>query len=224
MQPYHFIILGAALAIPLVSWGVRAHQARREARNTALQRLGFFPCPERKDWLEQTVTAIDNIPEYRHEVREPRKLSGAPEVYYYRATCHGHSDENVNFDEEVLFSLKRPSSAGLVLFVKPSVLKPGLATRMLTALATGPWDTQPADLEKIEVPPDLQNTNLFAALGPPGARVYDLIDPSALTSLLTVGDAGASSITCRDQWCRIASGGKPPLRLGDLLAQIRPLL
>jgi hypothetical protein len=222
---YALFVIPFALTIPLVFWGIRSYQAKQQVRKAALERLGFFPCPDRKTWIEETITAIENMPKFTHQVREPRKLIGSSEVYYYHATSHSDANEETTWKEEVLFAHPRPSRAALMLFVKPTALKTGWATRLLTKVVTMPWDARPADLEKIDIPAELQNSNLFAALGPPGARLYDLIDPRALTTLLAVGDVGALSITCRDAWCTI-SGGSPPkgFELRDLLARIRPLL
>jgi hypothetical protein len=221
-----YFVLGGVLAFVLVSWGVRVHLARQQARNTELQRLGFTPCADRKGWLEETITAMERNQGYRYEVREPRRLAGAREVYYFKSRRHGNDSDDEAFDEEaILFPLKRPSTQGLLLAVKPSSIGPGLASRVLTAVATGNWDSQPDDLGKIEIPPDLKNTNLLGALGPSGARLYDLVDPGTLTVVQRLGDVGAMSILCRDGWCAIGGGGKgSPFRVGELLSHIRPLL
>lgn len=226
MPMYAYFALSGVLAFILISWGVRVDRAKQQARNTELQRLGFTLCADRKGWLEETVTAMERNPGYRYEVREPRQLTGAREVYYYKKKRHGNSTEDEAFDEEaILFPLKRASTEGLLLVVKPSSIGPGFASRVLSSVATGPWDSQPDDLEKIEIPPDLENTNLLGALGPSGARLYDLVDTGTLSAVQRLGDAGAMSILFRDEWCAVGSGGKgPSFRVGELLSHIRPLL
>jgi len=184
---------------------------------------------DRKGWLEETVTAMERNEGYRYEVRDPRRLTGAREVYYYKKRRHGNSTEDESFDEEaILFPLKRASSEGLLLVVKPSAIGPGFASRVLSTVATASWDAQPDDLERIEIPPDLKNTNLLGALGPSGARLYDLVDPGTLSVVQRLGDLGAMSILFRDGWCAIGSGGGvsggPPFRVGELISHIRPLL
>jgi hypothetical protein len=84
------------------------------------------------------------------------------------------------------------------LAVKPSSLAPGIATRMLGALATGPWTTQPDDLARLELPADLKDTNLLGAMGLPGASLYDLVDGRILSAMQGVGDSGALTVRFRE--------------------------
>jgi hypothetical protein len=226
MPLYAWLVLGGMLAIILVGWGVRVSRARRQAKDTELQRLGLTPCPERKGWLEETITAMERNEGYRYEVRNPRRLTGAREVFHCETRRHGNDTEDDAFDEEaILFPLKRPSTHGLLLIVKPSSIGPGLASRVLSSVATADWDSQPDDLERIDIPPDLAKTNLLGALGPPGARLYDVVDAGTLSVVQRLGDAGAMFILCRDEWCLIGSGGKGvPFRAGDVLSLVRSLL
>lgn len=226
MPLYAYFVLGGVLAFILVTWGVRAHRDKQQAKNTELQRIGFSPCPDRKKWLEETVTAMERNEGYRYEVRDPRRLAGSRDVYYFKKIRHGNDSDDLPFDEEaILFPLKRASTQGLLLMVKPSAIGPGVASRVLSSVATGPWDSQPDDLEKIEVPPDLENTNLLGALGPSGARLYDLVDAGTLSVVQRLGDVGAMSILLRDGWCAIGGGGRgTPFRVGELLSHIRPLM
>ena len=147
-------------------------------------------------------------------------------MYYYIKARHGdvHRETLPVSEEEILFLLKRPASGGLVLAVKPSSLSPGIATRLLGAIATGPWDAQPDDLRRIELPPDLKNTNLMGALGPPGASLYDLVDSTTLSVVQGLGDAGGLLVRFRDTWCSVASASDQiPFRLDEIVARIRPL-
>jgi hypothetical protein len=222
---YSLALIGAALAIPLVVWGVRAHRENQRARKAELERLGFRPCPDRKSWLEAALASIENNQEYRYEVREPRKLAGDSAVYYYtKVRDERHPRDHAFVEEEVLFTLKRLSRDGVVLVVKPSSLKHGFATRALSAVAAGPWDTQPDDLARLEIPADLQGGNLVAAMGPPGARLYDLVDAGTLAVFLNAAGAAVISVCCRDEWCTITHVGAGSFPVGDLLSRIRPLL
>jgi hypothetical protein len=188
--------------------------------------LGFFPCPEQKKWLEETVAAMERNHGYRYEVRNPTRLSGDSEVYSFTRIRHGNdSDDSAFVEETILFPHKRASALGLLLIVKPSAVGPGLATRILKSVATGPWDSQPDDLARLELPPDLENTNLLGALGPAGARFYDLVDAGTLSVSQRLGDLGAMDIMFRDGWCAVSGGGSGTrFRVGELLAEIRPLL
>ena len=132
-----FILVGVVVVILLV-WSIKTQIKRSRGLKAALDQLGFQPCPEKKSWLEETVTRIENNKEFRYEVREPKRLPGEPAVYYYIKYRHGGVRENAVAEEEILFPLKRPSLDGLILIVKPSPLAPGLATRMMGAIATSP--------------------------------------------------------------------------------------
>jgi len=136
------IVLAGLLAVVLVVRGVAAQRRRRQAVNEALERLGFRPCLDQASWLLETVTRIENNRGFRYEVHDPKRRAGEPAVYYYVKIRHGRTRDHAVAEEEILFPLKRPSTAGLVLAIKPSSLAPGLATRLLGAVATGPWDSR----------------------------------------------------------------------------------
>ncbi|MEK6679073.1 MAG: hypothetical protein AABY39_06625 [Nitrospirota bacterium] len=219
-----FVLVGVAVVLLLV-WSIKTQIKRNRRLKAALEQLGFQPCPEKKSWLEEIVTRIENNKEFRYEVREPKRLPGEPAVYYYIKYRHGGVRENADAEEEILFPLKRPSSDGLILIVKPSSLAPGLATRMIGAIATAQWDAQPDDLQRLELPPDLKDTNLMGALGPPGVSLYNLIDMSALSVVQGLGDAGGMMVRFRDSWCSVASASAQiPFCLEELVGRIRPLL
>jgi hypothetical protein len=61
---------------------------------------------------------------------------------------------------------------------------------MMGAIATGPWDAQPDDLHRLEIPLDLKDSNLVGALGPRGANLYDLVDTNMLSVVKGLGDSG----------------------------------
>ncbi len=225
MLVYPLAAFGGVVAIALVAWGIRSHREKQEARRAEMERLGFHPCPDRKSWLEETITAIERNKGYRYEVRDPRRLAGDTPIYLYTKVRHDHPDDDAYAEEEILFPLKRSSPAGVVLVVKPSSVGPGLASRMMGAVATGPWDTQPDDLERLDVPLDLKNTNLVGIMAPSGARLYDLVDSRMLGVVQRLGDVGGMCMRCRDEWCAIASVGREiPFRLRELVALVRPLL
>ena len=128
-------------------------------------------------------------------------------------------------EEELLFPVTRPSAGGLILTIKPSSLAPGLATRVMGAIATGPWDVQPDDLNRIAIPPDLKDTNLIAALGPSGASLYDLVGPDTISVMQGLGDAGGVLVRFRENWCSVAgTSAQIPFRVNELIGRMRPLL
>ena len=219
------IALGVLAVLGLVGWAAMAHARGRRARVHALERLGFRPCPQEEESLRQTVSALARNRRYEFEIREPRRLSlRGKELYYYHKVRLRHDSEPV-IEEELLFSLERDSQAGLVLILKPTSLAPGLATRMIGLLATGAWDSQPDDLQRLDLPPDLQGTNLVGALGPTGAGLYDLVSAGTLSVVQGLGDAGGMVVRFRGDWCSVAGTGAPiPFRLEELVARLQPLL
>ena len=220
------LVLVGLVVVALIVWGVMAERRRNRARIAALEQLGFRPCPEQKTWLEERITYIENNRGFGYEVREPRRLAGEQTIYYYVKKRHDDDQEKVPMvEEEILFPLKQPTKGGLVLTVKPSSLAPGLATRMISAVATGPWDSQPDDLQRLDLPPDLKETNLLGAMGPPGWSLYDLVDASTLSVMQGLGDAGALSVKFRDSWCSVSgTGGHIPFHVSEIVARIRSLL
>ena len=227
MTTYLPFALAGLVVVALIIWSVLAQRGRHRAQKGALEQLSFRPCPDQKNQLEATITRIENNQGFRYEVRDPKQLAGERPVYHYIKMRHRDEDPDATSvaEEEILFPLKRPSAGGLVLTVKPSSLAPGLATRLMGAIATGPWDAQPDDLHRLELPPDLKNTNLVGALGPPGANFYDLVDSSTLSVVQGLGDAGGILVRFRDAWCTVASTSRQiPFRLDELVARIRPLL
>jgi len=219
------VALGVLVVGTLLVLAIARHRRQGRARAQALRRLGFRDCPDRTAWLEETVSRLERTEGVRYEIRQPRRLPGEPAVYHYVKVRHRHVQDDAVAEEEILFPLKRPSPAGLVVLVKPSSLAPGLATRMLGAIAAGPWDAQAADLRRLELPADLRNTNVVAALGPPGAGLYDLIDSRALSVVQGLGDAGGMFVRCRESWCAVSgASAQIPYRIDHIVAGIRPLL
>ena len=112
-----------------------------------------------------------------------------------------------------------------MLVVKPSSIPPGLASRILGSVATGPWDAQPDDLVRLELPPDLRDTNLVGALAAPGARLYDLVDGGTLSVVQGLGDAGGTFVRFRENWCSVAGiSHQVPFKVDEIVARMRPLL
>jgi hypothetical protein len=219
-----FVVVGL-IAVGLLIWKIVSQRKVQSGQKLTLEQLGFRPCPDEKSWLEETITRIENNREFSYEVREPTRMPGEPAVYHYVKMRHRYSDEPPGVEEEILLPVKRPSVAGLVLTVKPSSLPPGIATRMMGAIATGPWDAQPDDLHRLEIPLDLKDSNLVGALGPRGANLYDLVDTNMLSVVKGLGDAGGIVVRFRDSWCSVAStSSQIPFRVDELVARIRPLL
>ena len=225
MPIWMIVTVVALLAVGLFVWTVSTHRAKRRAVAEGLDRLGFRPCPEERERLEQIVREIDNNPGYRYEVREPRRLAGDPAVYYYVKARFDPESDTPLIEEEVLLPIERSSGSGLVLIVKPTSIPPGLASRILGSVATGPWDSQPDDLKPLEIPPDLKDTNLVGALGPPGSRLYDQMDGRMLGAVLPLGDAGGMFVRLRGPWCAVAgASAQIPFRVEQVIAGVRPLL
>ena len=225
MLQYWPLILIGAVALALLIWSLVVQRGRNQAQKAQWKQLGFQPCPAEKAWLEEMVARLEQNRGYRYEVRDPQRMPGEPAVYCYVKVRHQYPHETPVAEEEVLFPLKRPAAAALLLTVKPSAIAPGLATKMLAALATCAWDAQPDDLQLLDIPLALKDTNLLAAMGPPGASIYDLVDSGTLSVVQGLGDCGAMFVQFRDGWCAVASThSQTPFRLVELISRIRPLL
>jgi hypothetical protein len=219
-----FVVVGL-IVVGFLIWRIVSQRKAQLGQKLTLEQLGFRPCPDEKSWLEETVTRIENNRDFSYEVREPKRMLGEPAVYHYVKMRHRYADEAAVAEDEILFPVKRQSMGGLVLTVKPSSLPPGIATRMMGAIATGPWDAQPDDLHRLEIPPDLKDSNLVGALGPRGASLYDLVDTSMLSVVKGLGDSGGILVRLRDSWCSVAStSAQIPFRVDELVGRIRPLL
>jgi hypothetical protein len=222
-MPTYLIALIALTVAGLVAWGITSSVRRSRVRKAALDRLGFLPCPDRKGWLEEMVTRREADPTNRYEVREPRRLSGDPEIFYYVKMRHGGAEDVVVAEEEILFPLQ--SRSALRLVVKPSSIPSGLATRMVSTIAKIPAGARKDSLVGIDLPRDRSDKNLIAALGPRGASLYDLVDSSTLGVLESLGDAGAIFVHVQDGWCTVASPtSQIPFRADQVVTRIRPLL
>ena len=215
-----FIIFGL-LVVALIVWLVLNDRRSKAARSRKLSQIGFLPCTSEAETLADKVTWLENNAEYRYSAQNPMRASlHGKTVYYYNKSRRrqGHIVET----DEFLIPLTRPSSEGLMLFVKPSNLAEGTATQLIGTVATGAWDSQPDDLTKLEIPIELKGSNILGALGPSGASLNDLIDSAALALMQQVGDAGVLIVTCRGEWCSLASpSGRMKLDLDKLLPIIR---
>jgi hypothetical protein len=221
------VIAGVVLGVAaLALWTFTAHRKRQQDLQQRLDRIGFRPCPEEQGALEALVNSLVNDKDHHYRLEKPRRLPGERPVYYYvKVRDPRDSEEQRDAGEELLFRVKRRSQAAVVLFVKPSSLAPGIATRMIGAVATGPWTTQPDDLARLELPADLKDTNLLGALGPKGASLYDVVDASLLSLAQGVGDAGVLAIRLRDDWCALEAGHwQAPFLVDELVARMRTLL
>jgi len=224
MPTYGWVLVGL-LVLALVVWAVWDTYRKERGRRLNLDRLGLQPCPEERARLEEIVTRLENNRGYRYEVREPRRVSGEPAIYYYVKARHDDGDDPPMVEEELLLPLKRPSAGALVLVVKPSSIPAGLASRIMGSVATGPWDAQPDDLVRLELPPDLRDTNLVGALAAQGARLYDLVDGGTLSVVQGLGDAGGLFVRFRESWCAVAGiSHQIPFKVDEIVARLRPLL
>lgn len=221
-----FILAGVlVISIIIVIRSIATQRGKTRTQAEALAHLGFLPCPDQKIWLEETVAFIENNHGYHYEVRDPQRLPGEPTIYHFGQLRRRQPDEAAVAEEVMLFPLKRPSVEGLFLFIKPTSLPSGPATRMMGALATGPWDALPDDLRRGEVPSDLKNTNLVGVLAPPHMNLYDLIDAGSLGTMLSFGDAGGMFVQFRGAWCTISNtSARIPCQVDKLVASIQPLL
>jgi hypothetical protein len=213
----------AVLMAATVGWFVRKDRADKAARARKLATMGFVPCEDEIQSLAETITRLENNAEYRYSVEAPQRAKiGEHKAYYYMKNRKRSGYTVAN--EEFLISLKRPSSDGLMLFVKPSDISASSATHLIGAVATGAWDSRPDDLVELDLPRDLGKTNFVGALGPRGSSLYDLIDSQKLTLLQQAGDCGAFIVTCRDDLCSFTSPAqRMPLDLDRIRGMVEQL-
>ncbi|MHC4944676.1 MAG: hypothetical protein ACYTG7_16790 [Planctomycetota bacterium] len=219
MSEYLPFILFAAVFVVVVAMIMIWSHARSNALMQRLMELGFSPLPDDGPLLEK-ITRLENNSEYRYSIRQPmRATKHGREFFFYEKSRHRTG--SIYAAEEFLVPLTRPSSQGVMLFIKPSDLPAGMATRLIGAVATGVWDSQPDDLVKLELPADLEGSNLIGALGPEGASLYDLVDRAILDRMMQAGDFGAYIVMCRDEWC---SFGSPQSRMPFDIEKAWPFL
>lgn len=215
MEMLPFAVFGVAF-LTLVVWLALRGRTANAARKENLRVLGFTPCPEEADSLVEKVTKLENNSEFRYTVENPYRTSLRGQSAYYYSKFR-HRQGHIGGADELLVPLSRPSSQGMMLFVKPTGVPAGTGTDLIGAVATGAWDSQPDDLGRLEIPIDLRHTNLMGVLGPSGASLYDLIDAGTLSALQHVGDHGALVVTCRGEWCSLAAASpRMPLDLDKL--------
>lgn len=203
MELLPFIVFGIACTA-LVGWLVVKGRADRAARIQTLHRMGFAPCPSEAETLTERVTHHENNSEYCYRVEDPLRASlDGKSVWFYvkERARQGH----IVVAHEFRFPLDRNSSEGLVLFFKPSALRPGTSATLIGNLATSGWDAQPDDLTRLDVPIELQQSNLIGVLAPAGATLHDLIDSKHLAAMQQIADFGVLAVTCRGDWCSFAS-------------------
>ncbi|MEE8483577.1 MAG: hypothetical protein V3S46_03185 [Nitrospinota bacterium] len=218
-----FIAFGVALAA-YIAWLMLRDRTSNKAHAQKLARLGFTPCPDEAETLAEKVTRLENNAGYNYIIKDPMRASlGEKTVYFYTKSLRRYR-KTVAETSEFLVPLERPSAGGLLMFIKPSNLPTGAATKFIGALAAGPWDAHPDDLVKLEVSIDIQAPNLLSVLAPAGASLYDLVDAKTLAAMQQLGDCGILIVMCRDSWCSLnGPSGRLPLNMERLWPIIRQL-
>jgi len=190
--------------VGLLIWGTVKHSKKEKALKNLLANVGFAPCNKEKKALAEKVKLLENNSEYAYSVRKPMKVSqGDTHVYFYIKDRRRRGDLDVF--EEFLLTIKRKKSLSFQIYLKPTSLKEGMATKLLRSVATTGWDSQSDDLVKIELPADLQNSNILGVMGPKDCSFYDLFDSTALSLLVHGADNDVFTIRCRENLCSIES-------------------
>ena len=201
-------LLGISLLVlaiaGLIIWSMVKHGKKQMALKNFLDNIGFAPCKEEKKALAEKVTFIENNSEYTYSVRKPMKVSqGDNHVYFYIKERRRSGDLDVS--EEFLFTVERNKNLPFIIYLKPTSLKEGIGTKLIRSVVTMGWDSQADDLVKIELPADLQSSNVLGVMGPKNCSFYDLFDSNALSLLLRGADNDVFIIHCRDNLCSIES-------------------
>jgi hypothetical protein len=201
-------LLGLSLLIlaiaGLIIWSMVKHNKKQKALKNLLGNIGFAPCNEEKKALAEKVTFIENNSEYTYSVRKPMKVSqGDIHVYFYTKERRRSGDYDVS--EEFLFTVERNKNLPFIIYLKPTSLKEGIGTKLIRSVVTMGWDSQSDDLVKIELPADLNNSNILGVMGPKNCSLYDLFDSNALSLLQRGADNDVFIIHYRDNLCSIES-------------------
>ena len=192
--------------VALIVWFVRMARADRKKRLETLARLGFAPCQSdaERELLVGEITRFEHNAAFRYRVDDPMRAPlGTDPVWFY--IKERSRQGSVVAAPEFRFPFCRDSSDGVVLFFKPSNLRSGTSATLIGKMTTSGWDSQPDDLTRLEVPPDLGQTNLIGILAPAGASLFELIDPKSLATLECVADHGIMEVRFRDGWCCFSS-------------------
>ena len=225
MPRYTVAMVVVVVAVAVVIWGAIKQRGRDKALTAALGRAGFQPCPDRKAWLEETLNRLDLIQDHPYVAQDPRKLPGNVEVYYYLKFRPLPRGQSASPQEEILLPVKRSNPGRLVLTLKPSSVKPGAAETIMNALLTGSWAGLPEGMAKIEIPPDLKDSNIMSIIGPAATQLYDLIDPQTLKVAAGLGDVGVTFVHFRESWCTLTGlEMQVPFQVDELVGRIRPWL
>lgn len=205
MEFLPFILFVVAFVVVVV-WAFAKDHANRASRTRQLMALGFAPVssPSDAETLAGDVARQENNKGYRYRVTDPMRASveGKPVWFYTKERTRQGSTVSAY---EFRFPLRRRSAEGLVLFYKPTELASGTTATLVGSLATSGFNSQPDDLTRFEVPVDRKHGNLIGALGPAHRSLYDLIDVEILAALESVGDLGILVVTCRGEWCTLAT-------------------
>ena len=209
-------IVSSLLLVALATGFLLRDRARRLARKRELSGMGFEPCAGETEMLVDIVTEIENNSVYWYSVDHPmRSVVGGKPCYFY--TKLRMQRTRVDAVEELLVSLSRLSKEGLLLLVETGSLPVRSVRRWGETLHPGvrPW--HPQDLTAFELPSDLDRGQIVGAFGPPGKRLYDLIDIQTFDRIKEAGDHGVSSITFRGDWCSFsASSARTDLSMRGL--------
>ncbi len=108
MSTYLLFVVAGLIVAGLVIWSIVRQRRTHKAQKPALEQLGFVPCPDKKDWLEETVARIENTRGFDYEGRDPKRLPGESAVYHYIKMRSRYADEPAVAEEEILFPLMRP--------------------------------------------------------------------------------------------------------------------
>lgn len=209
-------IVSSLFLIALATGFFLRDRARRLERKRELSGMGFRPCADQTEKLVDIVTAVENNSVYWYSVDHPmQSVVGDKPCYVY--TKLRLQRTRVDAVEEFLVSLSRPSKEGLLLLIETAGSPVRSVRQWGETLHPGvrPW--HPYDLTALELPSDVDRGRLIGAFGPPGTRLYDLIDIQTFDRIKEVGDLGVATITFRGDWCSFsASSARTTLSMRGL--------
>jgi hypothetical protein len=218
---YVFIGIAVIIAV-LIIWTVLRNTARNNERDLFLDTKGFSSCDERE--ITDRVVALERNAEYDYLIRDPMKASHMNCTIFFYEKIRTRNGKDPYAVEEFLFPLPRKSREPFLLYLRPPMLKDGFTTKLIQRLASASWDAKPDGFARIELPEELQKSNIIVALAPGENELYDLVEPEQLTLLLKGSEHGILILRCNAGFCSVEYmrnlPGASPLRIWSFIEQM----
>jgi hypothetical protein len=187
---YPFIGIGIAIVVAiLIVLALSRLKKFKSERTETLAVNGFVPCEDHEDYLRKMAHFLacdDPRNLYDYNVTMPMlNASSGEDVFYFWVQRRTGEDSQLQ-EETFLFPFKRNTQQPVAIYLSPKAVTPGLEKFLTNVLVT----FTPGSMSRLELPPELQGGKILAALGPHGASIYDLLDSSTMSEVLSGVELG----------------------------------